>query len=88
MLHESPGGEKSEPTRQYHWELAGILECDALPHQNCISLHAVPNVRGLLRGELMTIVAVMLVNMESRRFKDHEIFPVGLYLFPFAKRRL
>jgi hypothetical protein len=85
MLHESPGGEESEPTRQHYWELAGTLECDTLPHRNCISMHAVPNVRGPLRGELMTIVAVMLVSMKSRRFEDHEIFPVSLFFSHLLK---
>ena len=77
MLHESSGGLESEPTRQYYWELAGVFKCDALPHRICTSMHSVPNVRGPLRGELMTIIAVMLVSMKKRRFKDHEIFPVS-----------
>jgi hypothetical protein len=80
MLNESPGGEESEPTRQHYWELAGTYECDALPHRICKSMHAVPHVRGPLRGELMTITAVMLVSMKSRRNKDHEIFPVRPFL--------
>jgi hypothetical protein len=81
MLNESAGGLKSEPTRQHHWELAGVYECDALPHRICISTHSVPNVCSPLRGELMTVAAVMLVSMKCRRFKDHEIFPVCPVLF-------
>jgi hypothetical protein len=86
MLNESPGGEESEPTRQHYWELVGVYDCDALPHRLCTSIHAIPHVRGPLRGELMTIIAVMLVSMKSRRNKDHEICPVGpVLLFSCAQ---
>lgn len=43
-------------------------------------MHAIPDVSGPLRSEMMIIVRVMSARIRRRRFQDQEIFPVHLEL--------
>lgn len=77
MLHEYRNGDTSNPTRQYNWDLSGSFDARPLPHQMCMSMHAIPNVRGPLRSEVMIILALMGSRIKARRFQDQEVFPVS-----------
>lgn len=76
VLYEDPTGPESNPTGQYHWALAGIFETDSLPHQTCMSLHQLPNVKGPIRSEVMIIAAILSVRIKKSRFQDQIHFPL------------
>ena len=76
-LYEQGDGGISDPTRQHDWELVCVFDTEFLPHEMCMSIHVVPNVRGPLRSEMMIILGLIGQRIKRRRFRDQEIYPVS-----------
>ncbi len=77
-LYEYGGGDRRDPTRQHDWTLSSVYKTESLPHEMCLSMHVVPNVRGPLRSEMMIILGLIGQRLKLRRFRHHEILPVRL----------
>ncbi len=76
-LHEHGNGGISDPTRQHDWELVCAFDTEFLPHEMYMSIHAVPNVHGPLRSEMMIIPGLIGQRIKRRRFSDQETYPVS-----------
>jgi hypothetical protein len=77
-LHEFVWGTSSkDPTAQYEWDQQEVFEAAGCPHRTCIAIQSLPDVRGLVRSEMMTIMAMMLAQMEREFYGREEAFPVS-----------
>lgn len=82
LLYETLApGLQSNPKRQFNWNMCDHLAAEGFPHRSCISIAGIPDVKGLVRSELMVVTGMMISAMRGIGNKD-VIVPVGCTLLP------
>ncbi|KAF7512834.1 hypothetical protein GJ744_011937 [Endocarpon pusillum] len=77
-LPEFEGLSSTDATSQNEWMLMDLHEIANHPHRSCISCHAVPDVIGPMRSELMILTGMMIIRMRRKEepFLDDDTFPI------------
>ena len=78
-LREFEGLSSTDPTSQNEWNLTDLREIPDHPHRSCISCHAVADVIGPMRSELMILTGLMIIRMRRKEkpFLHDDTFPVS-----------
>ena len=67
----------SDPKRQCRSNVSHHFVAEGFPHRSIVALAGVPNVKGLVRSEMMTVTGMMISAMREKEKKDITIVPVS-----------